>query len=165
MDNNGLPEFSPKLNLPPFDMKVKRGDNVFKVFDALRKKYVTLTPEEYVRQHFVNWLLNTLHYPASLTANEIGIELNGTKRRCDTIVFNPDGSPLIIVEYKAPSVNISQKVFDQIVRYNMVLRARYLIVSNGIRHYCCLIDYAANTYHFIPEIPDYRDLKNPYSIN
>ena len=146
-------------------MKVKRGENVLKVYDPLRRKYVALTPEEYVRQHFVNWLITSLHYPVSLTANEIGIELNGTKRRCDTIVFNPDGSPLIIVEYKAPNVSISQKVFDQIVRYNMVLRARYLIVSNGIRHYCCVIDYAANSYHFIPEIPNYTDLKNQFSLN
>lgn len=146
-------------------MKVMRGDNVLKVYDPLRHKYVVLTPEEYVRQHFVNWLLTGLHYPASLTANEIGIELNGTKRRCDTIVFNTDGTPLIIVEYKAPSVNITQKVFDQIARYNMALRARYLIVSNGMHHYCCVIDYAANTYHFIPEIPDYKDMRNQFSIN
>lgn len=159
------PEFYSNLNLPPFDMKVKRGDNILKVFDPLRKKYVALTPEEYVRQHFVNWLITGLRYPSSLTANEIGIELNGTKRRCDTIVFNPDGSPLMIVEYKAPNVSISQKVFDQIVRYNMVLHARYLTVSNGIRHFCCIIDYAANTYHFIPEIPNYTDLKNQFSLN
>lgn len=146
-------------------MKVKRGDNILKVFDPLRRKYVALTPEEFVRQHFVNWLITGLNYPPSLTANEIGIELNGTKRRCDTVVFNPDGSPLIIVEYKAPNVGISQKVFDQIVRYNMVLRARYLIVSNGMRHFCCVVDYAANTYHFIPEIPNYTDLKNQFSLN
>ena len=146
-------------------MHVKRGDDVLKVFDTLRKKYVTLTPEENVRQHFVNWLVNHLHYPASLMANEIGIELNGTKRRCDTVVFGADGNPMMIVEYKAPAISVSQKVFDQIVRYNMVLRARYLIVSNGMRHYCCVIDYAGNTYHFIPEIPDYRDLKRPFSEN
>ena len=92
-------------------------------------------------------------------ANEIGIELNGTKRRCDTVVFNSDGTPLVIVEYKAPDISISQNVFDQIVRYNMVLRAGYLIVSNGITHYCCVIDYDRNTYHFIPEIPDYSSLR------
>lgn len=159
MENNRISEFGPHLNLPPFDMRVKRGNDVLKVFDRLRKKYVTLTPEEYVRQHFVNWLSSYLHYPASLMANEIGIELNGTKRRCDTVVFNSDGTPLVIVEYKAPDISISQNVFDQIVRYNMVLRAGYLIVSNGITHYCCVIDYDRNTYHFIPEIPDYSSLR------
>lgn len=146
-------------------MHVMRGDDVLKVFDSLRKKYVVLTPEENVRQHFVNWLTNHLHYPASLMANEIGIELNGTKRRCDTVVFGQDALPMMIVEYKSPSVNITQKVFDQIVRYNMVIRARYLIVSNGMRHYCCVIDYAGNNYHFIPEIPDYLELKRVFSDN
>lgn len=146
------------LQLPPFEMKLKRGENVLKIFDPLRKKYVILTPEEYVRQHFVNWLTTYLHYPVSLTSNEIGIELNGTKRRCDTVVFNTDGYPMVIVEYKAPNIKITQKVFDQIVRYNMVLHARYLMVSNGMSHYCCLIDYDRNTYSFIPEIPDYHDL-------
>lgn len=165
MDIINSSDLNINLNLPPYDMHVMRGDDVLKVFDSLRKKYVVLTPEENVRQHFVNWLTNHLHYPASLMANEIGIELNGTKRRCDTVVFGSDGLPMMIVEYKAPSVNITQKVFDQIVRYNMVLHARYLIVSNGIRHYCCVIDYAGNTYHFIPEIPDYKQLKNPFSQN
>lgn len=165
MDNTNSSELNINLNLPPFEMRFKRGDNVLRVFDPLRKKYVTLTPEENVRQHFVNWLINYLHYPPSLMGNEVGIELNGTKRRCDTIVYGKDGKPMTIVEYKSPGVNITQKVFDQIVRYNMVLRARYLIVSNGLRHYCCVIDYDVNNYHFIPEIPDYLDLKCIFSDN
>ncbi|MBD5357121.1 MAG: type I restriction enzyme HsdR N-terminal domain-containing protein [Bacteroides sp.] len=148
------------LNLPSFDVKIRRGDNILKIFDSLRKKYIDLTPEEFVRQHFVNWLIYHLHYPLSLMANEIGIDLNGTKRRCDTVVFNSDGTPLIIIEYKAPNIKITQKVFDQIVRYNMVLHARYLIVSNGIQHFCCMIDYLNNTYNFIPRIPCYKELKS-----
>ena len=135
------------------------------MFDPLRKKYVVLTPEEYVRQNFTSWLRDTLHYPASLMANEIGIDLNGTKKRCDTVIFNPDGSPFMIVEYKAPSVTVTQAVFDQIVRYNMVLKARYLAVSNGLQHFCCVIDYARSTYHFIPEIPDYAEVRKIFSIN
>lgn len=155
----------PKLNLPPAELRFSRGDNVIKVFDPLRKKYVVLTPEEYVRQHFVAWLTGWLNYPTSLLANEIGISLNGTKKRCDTVVFNPDGSPLMIVEYKAPDIEITQSVFDQIMRYNMTLRAQYLTVSNGMSHYCCVIDYKTGSYNFIPTIPDYKDLKNIFSNN
>lgn len=150
----------PKLNLPPVELRLNVEEDILKVFDPLRKKYVAFTPEEYVRQHFTAWMRDTLHYPVSLMANEIGLELNGTKKRCDTVVFNPDGTPMIIVEYKAPDVRISQATFDQIVRYNMVFRARYLIVSNGLNHYCCVVDYDNNTYHFIPAIPDYHELRN-----
>lgn len=156
----------PKLNLPPAELRLKReGDDVLKVFDSLRKKFVVLTPEEFVRQHFVSFLIKNLHYPAPIMANEVGIDLNGTRKRCDTVIFNPDGSPMIIVEYKAPGVAITQTVFDQIVRYNMKLMAKYLIVSNGMNHYCCVMDYANNTYHFIPQIPDYNSIAFPTSEN
>lgn len=155
----------PRLNLPPVALRIKEEDGTRKVFDKLRGKYVALTSEEFVRQHFTSWLSNQLHYPVSLMANEIGIEFNGMKKRCDTVVFNPDGTPLMIVEYKAPEVQITQNVFDQIVRYNMSLRASYLVVSNGINHYCCKIDYAGGTYHFIPTIPDYTELRRPFSEN
>lgn len=155
----------PRLNLPPVDLRIKEEDGILKVFDKLRGKYVALTPEEFVRQHFTSWLSTQLHYPVSLMANEIGIEFNGMKKRCDTVVFNPDGTPLMIVEYKAPEVQITQNVFDQIVRYNMTLRASYLVVSNGLNHYCCKIDYAGGTYHFIPTIPDYAELRRPFSEN
>ena len=155
----------PPLNLPPFDLKTRLEGDILKVHDALRGKYVALTPEEYVRQHFVNFLVNYLHYPATVIANEIGIELNGTRKRCDTVVFGSDSSPLVIVEYKAPGVEITQSVFDQIVRYNMRLRARYLVVSNGLRHYCCRVDYDSDTYHFLPRIPDYADIAHPFSQN
>lgn len=153
-------EFISDINLPPFDLKIKREGNLIYIFDSLRKKYVVLTPEEFVRQHFVNWITQYLNYPLSLMANEIGIELNGTKRRCDTIVFSNYGTPLMIIEYKAPNVVISQKVFDQIVRYNMVLQARYLVVSNGKQHFCCMIDYKTGSYSFIPNIPNYNNLNS-----
>lgn len=155
----------PKLNLPPADLHLSLEEDTLKVFDPLRKKQVILTPEEYVRQNFVAWLIKSLHYPVSLLANEVGITLNGTKKRCDTVVFDTNGSPLIIVEYKAPDIVITQNVFDQIMRYNMRLRARYLIVSNGMKHYCCVIDYKSGSYNFIPAIPDYNDLKNIFSCN
>lgn len=149
---------APRLNLPSFDMKIAKIEGKVKIYDLLRKKYVTLTPEEYVRQHFVNWMINHLYYPASILANEVSIELNDTHRRCDTVVFSPGQSPLMIIEYKAPSVTVSQQTFDQIVRYNMVLKARYLVVSNGFRHYCCAIDYTTGRYNFIPKVPEYPDI-------
>ncbi|MCM1296762.1 MAG: type I restriction enzyme HsdR N-terminal domain-containing protein [Muribaculaceae bacterium] len=130
-------------------------DGILKVFDMLRSKYVALTPEEYVRQHFTAWLTGDLQYPKSLVSNEVSIMLNNTRRRCDTVVFRSDGSPLMIVEYKAPTVTINQEVFDQIARYNLVLRSRFLVVSNGINHYCCEMHYESDSYTFLPEIPKY----------
>ena len=148
-----------ELNLPSFDIRLQRDDEGEKIFDRLRKKFIILTPEEWVRQHFVNYLINHKGFPESLMANEIGITLNGTRRRCDTVVFDKHGSPMVIVEYKASSIVISQSTFDQIVRYNMVLHARYLIVSNGMNHYCCRIDYDNMSYDFLKEVPDYADLE------
>lgn len=150
----------PRLNLPSILLRLKDEEGIVKVFDPLRDKYVALTPEEFVRQHFTAWLRDARHYPASLMANEIGIEVNGTRKRCDTVVFGNDGKPMVIVEYKAPDVTVNQAVFDQIVRYNMTLHADYLVVSNGINHYCCVMDYENGTYHFIPEIPDYLSLNS-----
>lgn len=159
------PAFIFKMNLPKFTPRFSTDGNTVKIFDNLRRKYVKFTPEENVRQHFVNWLINDLHYPAGLMNNEISIKLNNTTRRCDTIVFDKIGNPFVIIEYKAPSVEINQNVFDQIVRYNMVLKAKYLIVSNGIQHYCCVIDYNNNSYQFVPQIPHYNELKFDFSEN
>lgn len=154
----------PDLRLPPMQTKIQRGkDGVERVWDELRQKYVALTPEEWVRQHFVNWMISDKGYAKSMMANEIGIHVNGMSRRCDTVVFGRDKRPIAIVEYKAPNVKITQDVFDQIVRYNLSLHASYLIVSNGLNHYCCKINYQNNTYHFIPNIPDYRTLILPFS--
>lgn len=148
----------PPLNLPPADLHTRIEGKILKVFDPLRKKYVALTPEEYVRQHFTAWMTGTLGYPASLMGNEVAITLNDTRRRCDTVVFRRDSTPLMIVEYKAPTVVIDQNVFDQIARYNMVLRSRYLVVSNGFNHYCCEMDYEGDTYRFLPEIPKWEEI-------
>lgn len=148
-----------KLNLPVAQLRVSRtpvGELV--IFDALRKKNVALTPEEWVRQNFVAYMTGSLGYPASLMANETSIRLNDTLRRCDTVVYDLQARPLVIVEYKAPDIEITQQVFDQIVRYNMVLHARCLIVSNGMSHYCCLIDYDKSSYTFLTEVPRYERL-------
>ncbi len=146
------------LNLPNFEVKVTLQKGKPVIFDRLRKKYVAVTPEEWVRQHFVNFLLTEKHYPENLIANEIGIKLNNTQKRCDTVVYDNCLNPLVIIEYKAPSVDITMRVFDQIVRYNMVLRAPYLIASNGLKHYCCKINYDKGDYIFLEEIPDYCKL-------
>ena len=156
---NEILENRPILNIPISRVRLKRVGSILKIFDCIRNKFVALTPEEYVRQQFSLWMINSLGYPRSLISNEVSLNLNGTKRRCDTVVFNPDGSILIIVEYKAPDVVISQDVFDQIMRYNLVLKAQFLIVSNGYFHYCCCPDYIKGTYTFLEKIPEYRIAK------
>lgn len=147
-----------RLNLPEYQFNIKKKDNGFLVLDTLRKRWVTLTPEEWVRQHFVRFLIEEKEFPSALMNNEISLCQNGIKRRCDTLVANKQGLPLVIVEYKAPTIEITQETFDQIVRYNMVLRANYLIVSNGMSHYCCKIDYENNSYSFLEDIPSYSQL-------
>ena len=146
------------LNLPSFAVKIQQRNGKSLIFDPLRKKYVALTPEEWVRQHFTHFLTDHKGYPKGLLANEIQLDLNGTKKRCDTVLFNKNLSARMIVEYKAPHIAITQAVFDQITRYNMVLKVDYLIVSNGINHYCCKIDYQSMSYSFLPDIPSYTDL-------
>lgn len=147
------------LNLPQYNIKVRTApDGSKQIFDPLRGKFIALTPEEWVRQHFVAFLINHKGYPAGLMANEVSLSLNGTSRRSDTVVYNSSAKPVVIIEYKAPSVKISQKTFDQIIRYNMVFQAPYLIVSNGINHYCCHIDLKNRTYEFLPDIPQYQSL-------
>ena len=146
------------LNLPVFDAKVVNREGKPVIFDVIRRRYVALTPEEWVRQHFVHFLLNHKGYPQALMANEVQVQLNGTKKRCDTVLYDKNLSAKLIVEYKAPHVEITQAVFDQITRYNMVLKVKYLIVSNGLSHYCCQIDYNTQSYVFLPEIPSYSQL-------
>ena len=147
-----------ELNLPPFDKKTTKKDDKAFILDVIRRQYVALTPEEWVRQHFVHFLIQYKGYPQSLMANEVQLKLNGMSRRCDTVVYDRTLRPRVIVEYKAPSVSITQKVFEQICRYNMVLQVDYLIVSNGLAHYCCRIDYPTRSYTFLQEIPEYKDL-------
>jgi predicted type IV restriction endonuclease len=146
------------INLPVFETNIIKKDNISMIFDILRRKYVKITPEEWVRQHFVHFLIEHKGYPKSLLANEVSLNLNGTQKRCDTVLYHRNLSPQMIIEYKAPQINIAQKVFDQIARYNIVLRVDYLIVSNGLQHYCCKIDYESQSYTFLPDIPAYTSL-------
>lgn len=146
------------LNLPPYATKVAVRDGKSTIWDIIRRKYVALTPEEWVRQHFVHFLVEHKGYPVSLLANEVALTLNGTSRRCDTVLYDRTLSPRMIIEYKAPHIPITQKVFDQISRYNLVFRVDYLIVSNGLSHYCCRMDYARQSYQFLTDVPGYSEL-------
>ena len=148
----------PELNLPSFDKKVIQKEGKPFIFDIIRRQYVALTPEEWVRQHFVHFLISEKGYPQSLMANEVQLKLNGMSRRCDTVAYDRTLRPRVIVEYKAPTVNITQQVFDQICRYNMVLQVDYLIVSNGLAHYCCKVDNTTHTYTFLKDIPSHEEV-------
>ena len=147
------------LQLPACDLKVVHEQGQTKVYDFLRRRFLLLTPEEWVRQHFTHWLTDHKHYPASLLANEITVRVGGVSRRCDSVLYHRAGAaPQMIIEYKAPHVPITQAVFQQIYSYNSVLRADYLVVSNGLTHYCCHVDYATRQVRVLPTIPDYEDL-------
>lgn len=144
--------------MPFFEAKISEQDGKRTIWDPIRKVWTALTPEEQVRQAFVSYLVNYKGVPLSHIANEQTIDLNGMKRRCDSVVYNRAGNPAVIVEYKSPAVTITQKVFDQISRYNIVLRVDYLMVSNGLKHYCVRMNYDAGTYSFLTDIPDYSQL-------
>ena len=146
------------LNLPPYAIKIAEQDGRRMIFDFLRRKFVALTPEEWVRQHFVHFLTDHKEYPAGLMANEVELKIGDKRLRCDSILYNKEMKPQMIIEYKAPHITLTQKVFNQITAYNLLLRVDYLIVSNGLQHICCRMDYAHNTYHFLPEIPNYKSL-------
>jgi len=145
-----------KLNLPTYNFKLKSSENKTLIFDNLRKKYMVLTPEEWVRQHYVHFLIDKKRYPISLIALEKQLTINNRKKRTDILVFNKDGNHEIIVECKAPSIKITQDTFDQIARYNLKLKANYLIVTNGLHHFYCKMDFENETYIFLKEIPDYK---------
>ena len=145
------------LNLPSAGLQIRKQGTKDYVFDCLRKQYVRLTPEEWVRQHFVRYLIDQKNYPQGLLVNEACIVLGNLNRRCDTVLYDSFLRPQMIIEYKAPSVSIRQEVFDQIVRYNMSLKVSWLIVSNGLQHYCCYVR-ADGTYIFLKSIPDYGEI-------
>ena len=147
------------LNLPPFEANIKKQNGMVKILDILRQKFVVLTPEEWVRQHFVHFLIEQKGYSKTLMANEVAVTLNGMSRRCDTVVYRKEGmKPLMIVEYKRPDVEITQRVFEQICRYNMVLEVEWLVVSNGLKHYCCQVDIKNGGYAFMKDIPSYGEI-------
>lgn len=144
-----------QLNLPPCDLKLKMISGKPAVFDILRKKFVILTPEEWVRQHFVHHLINFYRYPKSLIKVESSLKYNEMPNRSDIVVYDRDGNCFLLVECKAASVDIDNKVFRQIARYNTTLKAPYLAVTNGIKHFCCSIDHSKGSYLFINDLPPF----------
>ena len=144
-----------KLNLPNYNLKLKSSENKTLIFDIVRKKYMVLTPEEWVRQHFVHYLIDEKKYPVSLIAVEKQLTVNNLKKRSDILVYNALGLPEIIVECKAPRIKITQATFDQIARYNLKLNADLLVVSNGLQHYISKMDFENEKYIFLEEIPCY----------
>jgi len=143
------------LNLPPYPFKISDKGGQLTLFDETRKKHIVITPEEWVRQHFVQYLINQKKYPKTLIKLEGGLRLNGMAKRSDIVVFNSSGEKILMVECKAPSVAINQKVFDQIARYNMTHQIALLAVTNGLEHYYCRINFENSTYQFIGDLPDY----------
>ncbi len=144
-----------KLNLPAYGIKLSGSKDRPQIWDTLRRKYVKLTPEEWVRQHFVHYLVEQKGYPAALLANEIQLKVGEKTLRADSVLYTRQLRPQMIIEYKAPHIAITQKVFDQISVYNMLLHVDYLVVSNGIDHYICKMDYERKRCVFLEDIPDY----------
>jgi hypothetical protein len=147
-----------KLNFPSYTFRFKNSENKVSIFDEIRKKFIILTPEEWVRQHAVHYLMNEKKYPKSLINVEKVLTINGLRKRYDIVVFNSDGSIHILVECKAPEVKISQATFDQIARYNMTMQARFLKVTNGLSHYYCQMDFENEKYEFLKSLPDYKEI-------
>ncbi len=146
------------LNLPAYPVRLRQTGGQEEIFDSVRRKYVVLTPEEWVRQHFVHYLTTTKAVPISLVAVEKSLVLNTMKKRADILVYGTKGLPLLMVECKAPAVKITQKTFDQVARYNITLRVPVLVVTNGMEHFCSLIDFENSGYAFLEEIPDFSAL-------
>ena len=144
-----------KLNLPDYPIRIRnQGDQQY-IFDEFRKKFVILTPEEFVRQHFLHYLVNELSYPKSLIKVESGIRFNKMMKRTDITVYDREANPYMLVECKSAQVNLSGKVFDQLSIYNQTIKAKYLVITNGLKHFCCELDYELQRYTFMPQLPPF----------
>jgi hypothetical protein len=152
-----------QLNLPVYPFRIKTVDGRRSIFDTFRKRWVALTPEEWVRQHFVRFLAEELGYPVALIAVERSLKINQHDFRADVVVFSRTGNPLLVVECKAPEVKIGQQVFDQVARYNLDFQVDWLVVTNGLSHYCCRLDRANNRCIFAEQIPYYETINQ--SVN
>ncbi len=149
------------LNLPTYKFRLrKNADDKIEIFDGIRKRFYVLTPEEWVRQNFIQYLIQEKQYPASLMAIEKGLKLNGMQKRTDIVQYNKSGKAVLIVECKAPEVKLSQDTFDQAARYNLTLHVDFLIITNGLEHYACKMDYTNNKILFLKEIPTFKEIDN-----
>ena len=145
-----------KLNLPEYSFTIRQNKTRKEIFDPIRGKYVTLTPEEWVRQNFIRFLIEEKNYPSSLIAIEKGLTVNKKPRRFDAVAYDKTGMPLVLIEFKSANVAITQKVFEQIAIYNQLLKVKYLIVSNGLKHYCCKVDFEKRSIRFLENIPEFN---------
>ncbi len=145
-----------KLNFTTYNFRFKNSENKVSIFDEIRKKFIVLTPEEWVRQHVVQYFLQEKKYPKSHINVEKVLKINDLKKRYDIVIFNPDGTICILIECKAPEIKISQTTFDQIARYNLTLKAQFLMVTNGLNHYFCQMDFENEKYHFLKELPEFK---------
>jgi hypothetical protein len=144
-----------QLNLPSYSFRFKQVSGTTQIFDAFRKKFVVLTPEEWVRQNFLRYLVAEKSFPPSLIAVEVGLKYNQLRKRADVLVYDKQGAPLLMVECKAPDVAVTQDAFDQVARYNMAFRVKYLVVTNGMNHFCCCMDYDSGSYRYLETIPTF----------
>ena len=147
-----------QLNLPQYSFRIKKQNEKLVIFDSQRKRYVALTPEEWVRQNFIRFLIEEKGYPAAYLAIEKQLNMNGMKKRCDAILYNEHAQPFLIIELKAPNIAITQATFDQIAVYNAKLKVDFFIISNGIEHFCCKVNLETARYEFFPEIPDFNQI-------
>ncbi|CAM3856292.1 MULTISPECIES: type I restriction enzyme HsdR N-terminal domain-containing protein [Flavobacterium] len=146
-----------QLNFPSYSFRFKNSKNKPYIFDEIRKKFVVLTPEEWVRQHVVRYLIDDKKYSKSFINVEKLVKVNGINKRYDIVVFDSKGNIFLLIECKAPEVPISQKTFDQIAQYNLVLKASYLMVTNGLNHYFCQMDFENEKYSFLSALPDFKN--------
>ncbi len=147
-----------KLNLPEYEFRFRQEEESRFVLDIFRKRYVMFTPEEEVRQRFARYIIEEKEFPTALIMTEYSLKLNEMVRRCDILVHKPAGHPAVLVECKAPEVKITQDTFDQVARYNLVFNVKYLMVTNGLKHYCCYLDFATRKVEFMKEVSLYNDL-------
>jgi predicted type IV restriction endonuclease len=148
----------PVLNLPVCEFSMKKENEKVYIFDEIRRKHLVCTPEEWVRQNFIKYLINQLNYPSSLISLEMPLNLNTTAKRSDIVIFDRNGNIFMIVECKAPQIKISQKTFDQAAVYNLKLMAQYLVVTNGMEHYCCKVDFENKRWEFVSAIPNFNNI-------
>jgi Type I restriction enzyme R protein N terminus (HSDR_N) len=144
-----------QLHFPNYQFRFKNSENKVSIFDEIRKKFIILTPEEWVRQHMVRFLLEEKKYPKSLINIEKVLKINGLRKRYDVVVYNPDGSIFLLIECKSPVIKISQTTFDQIAQYNMTLKSQFLMLTNGLNHYFCQMDFENEKYIFLKELPNF----------
>lgn len=153
-----------RLNLPTYSFSIKEVDQKKYIFDKLRKKYVLITPEEWVRQHFINYLVEDKYYPVGLISVERGFDLYKTKKRSDILIFNSLGKPWVLVECKAPSIKVNDLWFDQAFAYNLSIKATYIMLTNGFNHFCMMVNPEGTGVKFLKEIPAFPELIYPNEL-